>query len=391
MSKLIINLPQPEANFAILQSKNPEAALLYIYGLANGGVIDTENAQNELALDDETLKKASDSLLAYSVCKFNIMPQVIVAPTIQDMNNLRKTDYGFKGICQVYEKAKGTPNIRKSEIESLYNIYVNLNMSADMITLLIGFLCEKNKFSLRNLEKTAYEWHEADISTYEAAEQYMKDKFIQKNQYRDILKALHIYGRDPVTNEKKYLDSWIEKKIPLALISLAYERMIYNISEFKWPYINKILINWNNAGYRSPQDVANGEPSGAKHPAENEKTPKNKQTILLEEYDKKRHDREQRASVLLKQLTERSESFVENERRIKLVTRKMAAAAVSGSDVSIFKEQLDELNKKRKSILLSAGYNINDVFPKPDCPLCNDYGYIGSEMCQCFKEKLEKM
>ena len=28
---------------------------------------------------------------------------------------------------------------------------------------------------------------------------------------------------------------------------------------------------------------------------------------------------------------------------------------------------------------------------EPDCPLCGDMGYIGSEMCQCFKRELSKL
>ena len=64
---------------------------------------------------------------------------------------------------------------------------------------------------------------------------------------------------------------------------------------------------------------------------------------------------------------------------------------MSGGDMSIFKAQLDDLNRKRSQIISSNGYDVNDVFPSPDCPLRNDYGFIGSNMCKCFKEKLENM
>ena len=391
MSKLKINLLQDEANIAILQSKNPVAALLYIYGVVNGGIIDTEKAQNELSIDEFSLNRATDSLLAFAVCTVANETSVSLSPGINDLNNLRKTDYGFRGICNIYEKARGG-YATQNEITALYNIYINLNMSPDMITLLITSLKERDRFSLRNLEKTAYEWHDANINTYEAAEQYMNEKFAQTNRYRDILKLLNITGRDPVQNEKKYLDEWISKKIPSQLISLAYEKTIYNISELRWPYINKILMNWLEAGYKTQEDVNKNESSYQRSGnTVSDKTQKTNQAILLEEYSKKRHEREQKAASLIKKLTETSQSFVENERHIKLVSRKMAGAAMSGGDMSIFREQLDDLNHKRAQIISANGYDVKDVFPSPDCPICNNYGFIGSTMCKCFKEKLEKM
>ena len=64
---------------------------------------------------------------------------------------------------------------------------------------------------------------------------------------------------------------------------------------------------------------------------------------------------------------------------------------MSGGDISIFRDQLDDLNRKRARIISANGYKVEEVFPVPDCPLCNDHGFIGSNMCKCFKEKLEKM
>ena len=391
MSKLMINLSREEADIAILQSKNPVTALLYIYGLVNGGIIDTEKAQAELLIDEFSLNRATDTLLAFAVCSVANESGVSAALDNNDINNLRKTDFGFRGICGIYEKTAGR-FANQNEINSLYNIYINLNMSPDMITLLITSLKERDRFSLRNLEKTAYEWHDANINTYEAAEQYMNEKFAQGNRYRDILKVLNITGRDPVASEKKFLDTWIEKKIPLQLISLAYEKTIYNISELRWPYINKILMNWSDAGYKTVDDVNKNESShqrtGSSSP---DKTQKTNQTILLEEYTKKRRDREQKAADLISRLTAASADFVDNERHIKLVSRKMAGAAMSGGDISIFRDQLDDLNRKRARIISANGYKVEEVFPVPDCPLCNDHGFIGSNMCKCFKEKLEKM
>ena len=280
---LVISLSENQAHLALIQCKNPYSALLYVYGCANGGYINLSFAKEELEIDDFSLKKAADCLLAYGICKVKKDRVSEIKGDFDEIAALRDTDYGFAGICQMYESAKGKI-MRPPEIESLYNIYVNLNMSADMITLLIGFLNEKGRFSLRNIEKTASEWHDAEITSYEAAEEYLNRKFAEKTVYRDILKLLGISGRDAVADEKKYIDRWLKADISHSLISLAYEKTIYNIHELKWPYIDKILSNWNKSGYKTPEDVEKGEKSP---PAKPEKADSERDKIarLLEIYE----------------------------------------------------------------------------------------------------------
>lgn len=386
---LVISLSENQAHLALIQCKNPYSALLYVYGCANGGYINLSFAKEELGIDDFSLKKAADCLLAYGICKVKKDRVSEIKGDFDEIAALRDTDYGFAGICQMYESAKGKI-MRPPEIESLYNIYVNLNMSADMITLLIGFLNEKGRFSLRNIEKTASEWHDAEITSYEAAEEYLNRKFAEKTVYRDILKLLGISGRDAVADEKKYIDRWLKADISHSLISLAYEKTIYNIHELKWPYIDKILSNWNKSGYKTPEDVEKGEKSP---PAKPEKADSERDKIarLLEIYDSERRRREETASRIIAEMTAKSEDFAKTQRSITATTRKIAASFVSGENPEALRDSLDRLCKVRENILRQYGYTTDMIDPKPKCEKCGDHGFIGSEMCSCFKERLKKM
>ena len=66
---LVISLSENQAYLALIQCKNPYSALLYVYGCANGGYINLSFAKEELGIDDFSLKKAADCLLAYGICK----------------------------------------------------------------------------------------------------------------------------------------------------------------------------------------------------------------------------------------------------------------------------------------------------------------------------------
>ena len=120
---LVISLSENQAHLALIQCKNSYSALLYVYGCANGGYINLSFAKEELGIDDFSLKKAADCLLAYGICKVKKDRVSEIKGDFDEIAALRDTDYGFAGICQMYESAKGKI-MRPPEIESLYNIYV---------------------------------------------------------------------------------------------------------------------------------------------------------------------------------------------------------------------------------------------------------------------------
>lgn len=47
--------------------------------------------------------------------------------------------------------------------------------------------------------------------------------------------------------------------------------------------------------------------------------------------------------------------------------------------------EISKLSRKRKELLLEAGYPEDYLELSYDCPLCKDTGYIGNEKCTCFK------
>lgn len=56
--------------------------------------------------------------------------------------------------------------------------------------------------------------------------------------------------------------------------------------------------------------------------------------------------------------------------------------------IASLKEELAVLRKRKKELLLSAGFPENYLDPVYDCPDCKDTGYIGDEKCHCFKNAI---
>lgn len=74
------------------------------------------------------------------------------------------------------------------------------------------------------------------------------------------------------------------------------------------------------------------------------------------------------------------------------INRKIGALVklgVSSQDkVSDVKQALRELVAKREKILLEHGYPKNYLEDYYECPICKDEGFVGSELCECYKKLL---
>lgn len=88
--------------------------------------------------------------------------------------------------------------------------------------------------------------------------------------------------------------------------------------------------------------------------------------------------------------------------RIGQIDKEIEALGISSAKESILnpkntaeicaalEEKTAVLIKEKKALLANAGYPENYLEPEYSCPLCKDTGYIGSQKCSCFKNKLLK-
>ena len=110
---------------------------------------------------------------------------------------------------------------------------------------------------------------------------------------------------------------------------------------------------------------------------------------ILKEYDEKRlkasrdlRERRQRIEAQLPRLKE-----IEDE--IASVSVAEAIARISGSALpGSYKEKLSSLRREKAEVLASAGLTEKDLTESFSCTKCRDTGYVGQELCSCFKEKI---
>ncbi|MEG2144383.1 MAG: DnaD domain protein, partial [Oscillospiraceae bacterium] len=101
------------------------------------------------------------------------------------------------------------------------------------------------------------------------------DKLLYLRSLEGRLKKSMGLNRSFIAAEKKYIARWADFGFDCNMITLAYEANVTAIGKVNFKYMDKILTDWNQKGYKTPEDTKKKFDS---KPAEN-KNPNGKITI----------------------------------------------------------------------------------------------------------------
>jgi DNA replication protein DnaC len=118
--------------------------------------------------------------------------------------------------------------------------------------------------------------------------------------------------------------------------------------------------------------------------------------LVKEEIRRKNIKAKDEATEHLRELESKIPGFREVERGFSDIGAMVVASAVdrtmSAEQRAAFLSELDkkrdELTVERARLLTAHGYPIDYTVPKYSCPLCNDTGYNGVNMCACMRKEL---
>lgn len=273
----------------VLEAKNPDAALVLLYIMREGGQFDPEAAMRELGISRSRFLAALDVIeggqlpnaanpavekqpekaeerpapSAIDAVRVNSMPSYTRAELAGAMEN---RDFAF--IYAQAEKAVGHP-LLQYEVSALMMIYDYLRLPANVIALLINHVVRESErkstpehpvsVSFRDIKSEAVRWHEHGITTVAEAERYIKDWERKRSATGRVLRMLGITGRTPSPTERRYIDLFVDLDPSLELIALAYDLTVTKKGALIWPYMRSILLNWSRKGYKTPADIEEGE------------------------------------------------------------------------------------------------------------------------------------
>lgn len=148
--------------------------------------------------------------------------------------------------------------ITEKEMETMYWFYSDLNLSPEIILLLLEYCVSKGKNRMSYIEKVAISWKEMGLDTSEKVAVYLQSEEQKSGFLYSIRKIMGIADRSLSQTEEKFLFKWHDEfGISEEMIALAYEYCIIQTAKLSFPYMDKIITRWHNEGISTVADAEN--------------------------------------------------------------------------------------------------------------------------------------
>lgn len=262
--------------YKLLCTKNPDAALLYLY-------VHSGNAPDG-AEQDLQMPKTRYTCAAATLRQLGLWPEVRNAPvfsgerpqyTEQDVMQAVGGDRSFQSLYGEIQRVLGR-TLNTEELKILLGFTRYLGLPSEVISVLVCYCKERARLkgnlrnpSLRSIEKEAYYWAEQGIDTMEEAAAFIQNQNQRRSRLSRLMELLQIRGRTLTPGEERYAQSWLEMGFDEGAIKLAYEKTCLNTGGLSWAYMNKILTRWQETGLRTLEQVMAGD----KKPAAQKRVP----------------------------------------------------------------------------------------------------------------------
>ena len=250
----------------LLSSGSGDAALLYIY-LRCGN--DPAQAERELNLPPMRLSCAAATLRQLGLWTQERRSPILSGerPNYSENDVLEAMDKSeeFRLLYGEVQRLLGR-SLNTEELKILLSFVRYLGLPPEVISVLVSYCKDRARQrgslrnpSLRTIEKEAYFWAEQGIDSLEEAAAYIHTQNARHSRVSRLMQLLQIRGRSLTQAEEKYALSWLEMGFDEDAITLAYERTCLNTGGLNWPYMNKILLRWRDAGLKTGEQIRSGD------------------------------------------------------------------------------------------------------------------------------------
>ncbi len=248
----------------LLSAASGDGALLYIY-LKSGNSV--SGAAKDLGLTQARFNCAMTTLRQLGLWEEKqavaFVPGERPAYTEQNVMDALHNEPSFRSLYGEVQRRLGRA-LTTEELKILLGFVRYLGLPEDVVCVLVSYCQDRARSrgslrnpSLRTIEKEAYAWAEAGIDTMEAAASFIHSQNVYRSRLSGLMRLLQIHGRTLTPGEEKYARQWLEMGLQEDAIALAYERTCMNTGGLNWAYMHKILTRWQEAGFRTAEDVKN--------------------------------------------------------------------------------------------------------------------------------------
>ena len=156
-------------------------------------------------------------------------------------------------------------NLKSNETSTLVWLYDDLGLDVSLILMIVQYAAAHGKARIGFIESTAIDWVDRGISTIAAADKELNQMAMSEQAWGIVSSAFGLEKRKASKNELKLSLMWVsEWKISREMLTAAYNACVDGISKFDMKYVSKILENWHEKGYKTPDDIEEKKKSDTK-------------------------------------------------------------------------------------------------------------------------------
>ena len=262
-----IQLPQ-ETLDKLLGHCDGNAALLYLH-ILRAGDFSLNRAARALKCTEAEILAAAGTLRSLGLLDAPA-PERAEAPEYDagDVTARVGTDRAFEAVVAEAERTLGRV-LSRADLTLLFAVYDYWGLRPDVIMLLLHHCVEKYQArsgagrmpTMRYIEKEAQFWARSEITTLDAAEDYLRREREQQALAGQIRDVLQIRGRELTPGEAKYIDLWLSMGFGPEAVAEAYDRTVLATGRLAWKYMDTILRSWNEKRLYTPEAIAAGDPA----------------------------------------------------------------------------------------------------------------------------------
>lgn len=191
---------------------------------------------------------------AETAAKRTDAPISIPKPTMEQIAARIREDENVRGLLTEVQMILGR-TFGLDMQSTLLTLFDTYGLQKEVILTLVQHLSETGRGATATILRIGKIWAEREINTLDAANEYIKNDTEIQRLFAKLRIDTGLSNPRPTAKQSEYLLSWQQMGISYDLILKAYEEMAERTGKLSFSYMDKILKNWHNQGFKSPEAV----------------------------------------------------------------------------------------------------------------------------------------
>ncbi len=164
-----------------------------------------------------------------------------------------KRNKGLMNLFRMAEQLIGEPLTHMHQ-RSLLWMYQYISIPEDIILTVMSYCRSINKPGVQYSEKLLFSWWNRGLCTLQQVNDEIRREQNRQSYYGFMQRTLDM-KRPPTTKQKEFFDKWQPLGLTDELVRYAYEKTYEQTGKLSMEYMDKIVVSWAKAGYKTREDV----------------------------------------------------------------------------------------------------------------------------------------